>query len=53
MTTVLVVDDDPMVRMLVQETLATRGLQVFEAGDGLEAIEFLAERGPISSFWMS
>jgi CheY-like chemotaxis protein len=38
---VLVVDDSPIVRELIVQTLLSRGLRVSEAGDGAEAIEFL------------
>ncbi len=35
---ILVACDEPPVRHLLREILATRGCQVFEAGDGLEAV---------------
>lgn len=40
-TTVLVVDDSPIVRDLVSEVLRSHGLLVIEAGDGVEALEQL------------
>jgi chemotaxis protein histidine kinase CheA len=40
-TTVLVVDDSPIVRDLVSEVLRSHGLLVIEAGDGMEALEKL------------
>jgi chemotaxis protein histidine kinase CheA len=39
--TVLVVDDSPVVRDVVGETLRSYGLQVLEAGDGHEALQKL------------
>ncbi len=36
--TVLVVDDDPHIRELLRQELSTEGYQVFEAGDGREAL---------------
>jgi CheY-like chemotaxis protein len=39
--TVLVVDDSPVVRDVVGETLRSYGLQVLEAGDGQEALQKL------------
>jgi len=41
---VLVVDDDPGVRYTLREILESEGLEVDEAGDGVEALERLAER---------
>jgi two-component system, chemotaxis family, sensor kinase CheA len=38
---VLVVDDSPIVRELIVQALVSRGLKVSEAGDGVEALEFL------------
>jgi chemotaxis protein histidine kinase CheA len=40
--TVLVVDDSPVVRDVIGETLRSYGLQVLEAGDGHEALQKLA-----------
>ena len=45
--TVLVVDDEPTVRMLVMETLEERGYTAFEAGDAFSAIEILKMQGRI------
>jgi PAS domain S-box-containing protein len=39
--TVLVVDDEPTVRMLVSEVLIDLGYGAIEAGDGVEALEIL------------
>ena len=39
--TVLLVDDEPVIRMLVVEMLSDAGLNVLEAGDGAEAIKIL------------
>ena len=44
--TVLVADDDPVMRLLMLEMLAQVGLQGIEAGDGLEAVELARERAP-------
>ncbi|HTN52783.1 MAG TPA: sigma-54 dependent transcriptional regulator [Anaeromyxobacter sp.] len=41
---VLVVDDDPGVRYTLREILAGEGLEVEEAGDGVEALERLQAR---------
>jgi len=43
---VLVVDDNPSVAQLLQELLATDGHQVETAGDGVEALERVANRPP-------
>ncbi|MEI0740187.1 response regulator [Paenibacillus sp. JTLBN-2024] len=39
--TVLVVDDDPEIRDVVHIFLRNEGLRVFEAEDGLKALELL------------
>lgn len=39
MITILLVDDSPTVRSMVSELLKSKGIQVVEAGDGMEAIE--------------
>lgn len=39
--TVLVVDDEPTVRMLVMETLEEQGFIAFEAGDAVAALDIL------------
>jgi diguanylate cyclase (GGDEF)-like protein len=44
--TVLVADDDPVMRLLMLEMLAQVGLSGIEAGDGLEAVELARERVP-------
>ena len=38
MKKILVVDDEPQIRMLVRHTLAMHGYEIIEAGDGIEAI---------------
>ena len=43
---ILVVDDEPVVRALVRETLSGNGLEVREAGDGEEALGAVAARTP-------
>ena len=40
-STILVVEDEPLVRMVVVETLRDAGYEVLEAGDGMEALEVL------------
>ncbi len=44
--TVLVADDDPVMRLLMLEMLAQVGLNGIEAGDGLEAVELAHARMP-------
>jgi len=41
-----VVDDDPDIRMLIRLTLESYGYSVREAGDGMQALEALAEHAP-------
>lgn len=43
--TVLVVDDEPAVRMLARRMLETAGYEVFEAEDGIDALRVLGEHG--------
>ncbi|HMH75900.1 MAG TPA: response regulator, partial [Candidatus Udaeobacter sp.] len=48
MRTILVVDDDPWVRVLARDVLAGEGYRVLEASDGQDAIRVAAEHpGPI------
>lgn len=48
MRTILVVDDDPWVRVLARDVLAGEGYRVLEAADGQDAIRVAAEHpGPI------
>ena len=48
MRTILVVDDDPWVRVLARDVLAGEGYRVLEASDGQDAIGVAAEHpGPI------
>ena len=42
-TSVLVVDDSPSMREMIQFTLRSAGYEVHCAGDGVEALEFAAE----------
>jgi|tagenome__1003787_1003787.scaffolds.fasta_scaffold20446306_3 CheY-like chemotaxis protein len=42
MHTVLVVEDDPVVRALMVRTLSANGYRALEASDGIEALEQLA-----------
>lgn len=41
MAVILVVEDEPLVRMVAVEVLADAGHKVLEAGDGLEALDVL------------
>jgi len=43
--TILVVEDDPLVRSVTRRTLATAGYQVVVAGDGAEALQRAEEQG--------
>ena len=43
--TLLVVDDDSMVRFAMTSVLRARGFTVLEAGDGREGLEIFAEHG--------
>jgi len=45
--TVLVVDDDAIVRRVVQGHLSDAGYRIFEAEDGREALEVLARVGTV------
>jgi hypothetical protein len=46
--TILVVDDDPWVRILARDMLADEGYRVLEASDGQEAVRVAAQHpGPI------
>lgn len=48
MRTILVVDDDPWVRILARDMLADEGYRVLEASDGHDAIRVAAQHpGPI------
>jgi diguanylate cyclase (GGDEF)-like protein len=42
----LIVDDDPLIRLLARERLSTDGHEVCDAGSGEEAIELFAELRP-------
>lgn len=46
MTAILVVEDDPTVRQLICEVLASEGFEVDAAVDGQQALEKVAERRP-------
>lgn len=42
---VLLVEDDPEVRMVMREVLGSHGYKVLEAADGVEAVEIWREQG--------
>jgi CheY-like chemotaxis protein len=44
--TVLVVDDQPQIRLLIAAVLETRGLEVIGAGDGRQALELVKTGQP-------
>lgn len=44
--TVLVIDDDRIIRMVVREALADSGLHVLEAGTAAEGMEIAVEQSP-------
>jgi CheY-like chemotaxis protein len=44
---VLVVEDEPLIRMDIADELSARGFKVFEAGNAREAIEILANNPDI------
>ena len=44
--TVLVVDDDPSIRKMLNEMLTLEGIPVETAADGREALDILAKGGP-------
>jgi CheY-like chemotaxis protein len=46
-STVLIVDDEPLIRQISRRTLESHGYQVTEAGSGLEAIELLSHGTPL------
>ena len=46
-STVLIVDDEPLIRQISRRTLESHGYQVTEAGGGLEAIALLSHGTPL------
>lgn len=48
-TTVMVVEDEPFVRSLARRMLEDAGYQVYEAGDGVDALALLAELGQVDA----
>lgn len=49
LATVLVVDDEPLVRALSRRMLEDAKYQVYEAGDGVAALALLAELGRVDA----
>lgn len=49
LTTVMVVEDEPFVRALSRRMLEDAGYQVYEAGDGVDALALLAELGQVDA----
>ena len=49
LTTVMVVEDEPFVRALARRMLEDAGYQVYEAGDGVDALALLAELGRVDA----
>jgi two-component system, cell cycle sensor histidine kinase and response regulator CckA len=48
-TRVMVVDDEPFVRSLSRRMLEDAGYQVYEAGDGVDALALLAQLGGVDA----
>lgn len=46
MITILLVDDSPTVRVMVSDLLRRKGIEVIEAGDGIEAMEKMQVQCP-------
>lgn len=46
LTTVLIVDDEELMRTLIAATLSPETYAIMEAGDGSEALELIGERHP-------
>ena len=46
-TTILIVEDEALVRTLLADELRDQGAQVLEAGDAVEALDLLTRSGPI------
>lgn len=45
MTTILIIDDSDTVRAQLRKDLADRGFGVLEAGNGVEGLQIIAEKG--------
>ena len=43
---ILVCDDDSMQRLLIRQCLESEGMRIFEAKDGYEALELIANNAP-------
>ena len=46
MPKVLVVDDEPSIRVLISEILVRKGYEVFKAADAVEALEIIRRESP-------
>ena len=46
MKTILVIDDEPVIRVLLRQLLEKNGFTVIEAGDGLEGIRLFNQKQP-------
>ena len=49
MLKILTVDDSRMMRQMLKVTLSSAGHDVYQAGDGVEALELLDEIGPLNA----
>ena len=47
-TNILVVEDEPGIRALIRKIMQREGFEVFEAGNGAEALEIFNEKGPFN-----
>ena len=47
-SSILIVEDEPGIRALMRKILQREGFEVFEAGNGAEALEILKLKGPVN-----
>ncbi len=47
-TNILVVEDEPGIRALIRKIMQREGFEVFEAGNGVEALEVFKQKGPFN-----